>query len=201
MAKSRLPAPQIPVRPTSHPAQHASAALQLEVSVYQSTTEPTVLSKMVLRSLTPTNFLSLAPRDKLSKSNVRTSAPLSISAKTLASAVQRVALSAPTSPPELIAIKTTLLSYLLSLPPAPKKLLPQLQLVPQHAMLTGKPRIASTARAALNLMPLTNAKMLMLATTQRWQLLRLSTAQQINPILPTRSPRPAQYLSTKLSWH
>jgi hypothetical protein len=39
--------------------------------------------------------------------------------------------------------------------------------VPQHAMLTGKPRIASTARAALNLMPLTNAIMLMLAMTKR----------------------------------
>ena len=68
-------------------------------------------------------------------------------------------------------------------------------------MLTGKPRIASTARAALNLMPLTNAIMLMLAMTKRWQILRQSTAQELNPILPTRSPRPAQYLSTKLSWH
>ena len=168
MAKSRLPAPQIPVRPTSQPAQHASAALQLEVSVTQSTTELSVLTKMVFQSLTPTSFLSLAPRDKLSKSNARHNAAVSLSAKTLASAVQRVALSAPTSPPELIAIKTTLLSYLLSLPPAPRKLLPQLQLVPQHAMLTGKPRIASTARAALNLiMPLTNAIMLMLAMTKR----------------------------------
>jgi len=132
MAKSRLPAPQIPVRPTSQPAQHASAALQLEVSVTQSTTELSVLTKMVFQSLTPTSFLSLAPRDKLSKSNARHNAAVSLSAKILASAVQRVALSAATSPPELIANKTTpLLSYLLSLPPAPRKLLPQLQLVTQ----------------------------------------------------------------------
>jgi hypothetical protein len=133
MAKSRLNAPQTKfVRPTSQPAQHASAALQLEVSVTQSTRKLSVLTKMVFQSLTPTNFLSLAPRDKLSKSNARQPAKNSLSAKTLASAVQRVVLSAPTSPPELIAKQTTqILSYLLSLPPAPRKLLPQLQLVTQ----------------------------------------------------------------------